>query len=264
MNSTNNLNYILKAHHENHLAHAFLIETNDVEKTNLELLEIIKEIFLDQKGINHEQINHLIDIHSLPNLIEIEPDGMNIKKEQIVSLLKKFSKSPIFVDKNIYIIKYADKLNQHSANALLKFIEEPLSNTIGFFLTREKDNVINTIQSRCQLLNNFYEEDMKVELDESFIDNYLEKYHGNIEALFLYHKNEETFKTKSLVIELFKGIYKKYNFHLLKKEENVLLKSVKFEDLVKQIKLVEEILDRLQYNVNIQALLDYYVIEKRC
>ena len=64
----------------------------------------------------------------------------------------------MFSKYNAYIIKEADKLNSTSANILLKFLEEPDTRTLAFFVTKNSKNVLSTIKSRCQLLkDNFYE-----------------------------------------------------------------------------------------------------------
>ena len=75
---------------------------------------------------------------NLPSLIIIEPDGLNIKKDQILDMMEKFSTKPVFTKFNIYVIREADRFNQSSANTLLKFLEEPEDNIIGFFITNNK------------------------------------------------------------------------------------------------------------------------------
>lgn len=41
-------------------------------------------------------------------------------------------------------------MNKESANTMLKFLEEPDANVIGFFITNNKNNIMPTIQSRCE------------------------------------------------------------------------------------------------------------------
>ena len=111
-----------------------------------------------------DNISELIDSNNLPSLIVIEPDGQNIRKEQIKDLISRFSTKPVFTDYNFYIVKDSDRFNSSSANALLKFLEEPEDGIVGFFVTNNRENVISTIRSRCQVFNcNYNEEETGVD-----------------------------------------------------------------------------------------------------
>lgn len=55
--------------------------------------------------------------------------------------------------KQFYIIEYAENLNSSSANALLKFLEEPDDEIIAILVTKNINKVISTIVSRCQIVN---------------------------------------------------------------------------------------------------------------
>ena len=62
-----------------------------------------------------------------------------------------------YLCESIYIIKHCEKLNKDSANTMLKFLEEPEGSVIGFFITSHEDNVLPTIQSRCQHISVVFE-----------------------------------------------------------------------------------------------------------
>ncbi|KAA3600946.1 MAG: hypothetical protein DWQ06_08990 [Calditrichaeota bacterium] len=53
---------------------------------------------------------------------------------------------------NFVIIFQADTMNEHSANAFLKLLEEPPQKTIFILLTDLPKNLLTTILSRCQLI----------------------------------------------------------------------------------------------------------------
>ena len=53
----------------------------------------------------------------------------------------------------MYIIKGAEKLNNASANSILKFLEEPSEGIIAILTTENIHQVLGTIKSRCQLLS---------------------------------------------------------------------------------------------------------------
>ena len=146
-------NEILKKYHEGRLAHAFLLETNDMERCYKDILDIVKEINCPHtfapKCKEECNICNLIDNNNLPSLITINPDGQFIKRDQVNTLMNKFSTIPVFTKYNVYIVNEAHRLNNESANALLKFLEEPEDNILGFYITNNKEIVISTIRSRC-------------------------------------------------------------------------------------------------------------------
>ena len=79
-NSVDIFDNLLARYHENKLAHAFLLESNDIDRCYLDVLAFIKKICHDKD--TEGNIDILIDNGNLPSLITIEPDGQNIKKDQ--------------------------------------------------------------------------------------------------------------------------------------------------------------------------------------
>ena len=165
------INNLVNSYHENKFSHAFLFVTNDIDRCRNDVLELIKVISCpssysdDCKTCN---LCYQIDKGSLPNLIQIYPDGMNIKKEQILNIEEHFSAKPIYLKNNIYIINNADKLNKAAANTMLKFLEEPEDNILGFFITNNKEQMLDTIKSRCQIVLVNYGDGELLTLDENF------------------------------------------------------------------------------------------------
>ena len=51
------------------------------------------------------------------------------------------------------IVWQADKLNDAAANKLLKLVEEPPEKTLLMFISNHEDRVLETLRSRCQLIN---------------------------------------------------------------------------------------------------------------
>ena len=151
-----NINNLIKKFNENKLSHVFLIETNDKSAVLTDLLELIKVINCPENEYDLEckkcNLCHLIDTNSLPSLKIIYPDGQAIKKAQMEELKNDFVGIPYLSKYNIYILCEAEKLNASSANTMLKFIEEPEANILGFLITNNKENVIETIKSRCEIV----------------------------------------------------------------------------------------------------------------
>ncbi len=94
-----------------------------------------------------------IDSHNHPNVNYIEADGLSIKIDQIRDLQKAFRVTGLEENRRIYIINNVEFLTQGAANSLLKFLEEPQEGVHAILLTDNMYKVINTIVSRCQIIN---------------------------------------------------------------------------------------------------------------
>lgn len=281
----NKLEHLVRKYRENRLAHAYLIETNNQEACLKDLLEVIKIISCSNDySSNCDKCNicNLINLNNLPTLKIIEPDGNNIKKQQIYELKECFSTKPVYTDYNIYVIKNADKLNSASANTMLKFLEEPDGQVLGFFITNNKDNIILTIQSRCQIIKSDYDNEHSLKSleytgDDSDILSLINEYLKPIEE-----KNKiALLNNKKLVIselltiidldKLFKIILDIYTNALYYKREisNNFMSCTDFNYildndeiiLLKKINLIISVIDNLNYNLNTELMLDKFVIE---
>lgn len=88
-----------------------------------------------------------------PNILSIEPDGQDIKKDQMAGLLSVMTKKGYEGGRRIYMIEQAHRMNTAAANALLKFLEEPEGDVTALLLTDAYHMVLPTIQSRCQRIS---------------------------------------------------------------------------------------------------------------
>jgi DNA polymerase III delta' subunit len=86
-----------------------------------------------------------------PNLIIIEPEGKDIKIEVIRELIQELNFAPPENGKRFIIIDDAHRMNDSSANALLKTLEEPPKNTYFVLLTSNLKRIPATILSRCEM-----------------------------------------------------------------------------------------------------------------
>lgn len=91
--------------------------------------------------------------HQHPDVIEIAPDGLSIKVEQVRNLKAEFSKSGVESQQKIFIVEDVEKMTTGAANSLLKFLEEPEGSVVAFLLTTAKHQILPTILSRCQLVH---------------------------------------------------------------------------------------------------------------
>lgn len=136
------------------LSHAYLFELNDLESEIV--FSFIKKILCPNtyaENCNNCNICSRIINGNYGDLKIIKPDGMWIKKEQLLELQENFNKKSIESNKMVYVIYEAEKMNKASANTILKFLEEPEDGIIAILLTKNAHNVIDTIVSRCQVIN---------------------------------------------------------------------------------------------------------------
>ena len=87
---------------------------------------------------------------NFPDLIFIEPDGQNIKIEQIRELNRELSFKPVTGRYRVTIIHQAEMLTEEAANSFLKTLEEPPQGNILILKVVEPLDLLSTIVSRCQ------------------------------------------------------------------------------------------------------------------
>lgn len=257
MVAVDKFNIIIKQNEKNKLSHAFLIETNNLSMCLSDTKEIIKII---NKDTNNNNLDKLIDLNNLPSLVIIEPDGMNIKKNQLQELERKFSSKPLYSKYNNYIILNADKMNESASNAILKFLEEPENNIIGFLIVNNKENVLPTIRSRCEIIHIDY--DLHQENDEEMVEtinNYLDKIFNSSDTLINKELILSKYTERNQIEELFNVIFNKiYDLYI----ESINDAKSK-EKYGKIIQIIQKVLNLIRYNVNLELILDGFVIEMR-
>ena len=273
---------IYKQYREKKLAHAYLIETNNISKLFEDLKALIKAINCPEEY--QEQclkcnLCNLINKNNLPSLIMIEPDGTSIKKGQIEDLKISFETKPIYSKYNTYIIVSAEKLNSSSANAMLKFVEEPTEGILGFFITNNKDVIIPTIKSRCQVLVATYESDnilekLNITAEEltnyqTIIKDYLNRINNNSfinNKDLILSKLSERKEIETLFKIIFEIFYNNFLKNINKEYDQTLIEVYNEENnnkKIKELNIITKFLQDLSYNVNIELLLDKFVIEMR-
>ena len=251
------LKFIIKQYEKNMLSHAFLIETNNIDKCLIDVKEIIKIINKTNEANN---LDKLIELNNLPSLVIIEPDGMFIKKGQLEELETKFSTKPIYSKYNTYVIINADKMNDSSANTILKFLEEPESNIIGFLIVNNKENVLPTIKSRCEIVHvDYKDEKSNDEEKEELVDLYIKKIYNTNDYLINKKIILSKYSERVDIEEILSIMFDKY-YSLYKKE----IKNEKNRDkYCKILDIIQAKMNLLRYNGNIELLLDSLVIEMR-
>ncbi len=279
------------------LSHAYLFNANGCDDVFDIVLSFAVEIICHYNKLNDKKniIQKIKNGNDLDVKI-IEPDGLWIKKEQLVDLQHEFSKKSLEKKKKIYIIKSIEKMNVQSANSILKFLEEPVDEIIAILITNNINLVLPTIISRCQILElqknisgiadkkdfSLLFNEYKICLDESnkkkFIDDvgnfivYLEQ--NGLDVLLyvkkLWHNVFKDRESNLLAIEIMINIY----FNALKVKAG--LNTINFSDMEDKIRTINdnnsiekiikklECLDDAEYglkrNLNINLLIDKLIL----
>lgn len=264
----NFINYIDKVIKNGKVSHAYLVEIDDFDDDSKYLFDFIKMILCEcsyQELVNNkDKIISLIDSNNYPDIKIIEPDGNWIKKGQLLDLQKEYSNKSLFGKKRIYIIKNAEKLNLSSANTMLKFLEEPEEDIVAFLVTDNRYHVLDTILSRCQILNlkenrlSFSNNDDLIDLLDCILNpkNFFLKYNFLVNELISdkFKFKEDLFKIESILIN---HLNLKYSVDK-EKDANFsdMLSEVDDNIIIKCISIIEGEIPKLDYNVNYKLWLD--------
>ncbi len=263
--------YISKSVSLGKISHAYFIETNGVSYAK-DLAISLAKYFLDTDVVVSDQI----DQGNYPE-VKIIDSGLEIKKEEILSLQEAFSVKPIYGKYMIYIICDATLLNNSSCNTLLKFLEEPNPHIIAILMAENVNLVKDTIISRCQILSlvgdalsfsNFEKRFEKFSL-ESALDFYscLEE-----DSNLLFANNEIYSFKEDLKLLLETGLYLYSDvLHFLNGNEDIFFASIASEiekiaskntkdDIIRKIDVIASFMKNVKYNVNRDLFIDNFVI----
>ena len=285
--------------------HAYLFDVSLSHNSILFVYSFIKSILCPEKKMDNDgcskcNLCQSIDDRNFPDIITVEPDGTVIKKDQLLELQENFITKSLYNNKKIYIIKYAEDLHPAAANSILKFLEEPEANIVAILLTKNLNNVLPTIVSRCQVLTllkdnentsskerlgqvifdseedyqNFINNDDNTYVDNivNFID-YYESY--GIDTILhtsnLWFENFSDKKNNMVAYNLMLLYYKDVINYKLNREieffidykdslEKVSNKNT-FDTLYKKIHIIVSALDKNKLNINLALNLDNLIIE---
>lgn len=259
---------ILNQLNHNRLSHAYLIETDDYLNIEVLMNKIVKTILCSKQGIHETEedcnVCNLIDLDQCNDLKLIYPDGNMIKKEQLLEV-KKLFKTTSLNPYRVYIIYGADKLNQSSANTILKFLEEPEAGIVAFLVAKSRYQVLETLVSRCQILSIHHSnidefDDVTMDLLKKLTQNsdfYLD--FKDILANYLPDKN-----TAKIVLDHMELFF--HQLLLSRTDESISVAEKEFftnlskNSIISYISILEEEKQKLLYNVNYRLWLDNLLV----
>lgn len=283
-------------------SHAYLFETNGFYDSYKLILSFVKAVMCPKKQTNNQNCQdchqcEVIDSGNFPEIEIISPDGLWIKKEQLIKLQEEFSKKAIIGNKKIYIIKEADKLNKQSANSILKFLEEPEEGIIAILITDNLYQVLETIRSRCQIIslkevkkqisvkttlnalnlvlfeNNDTTEDEQEKINKiiNFV-NYYEKHHLDtiIYMQKLWHDYIKTKDELLISFDIMLLYYKDILNYLMERPLEIFFDEKQsiaeiaqgntINTICQKLSILTEFKDKIKYNANTNLLMDKLII----
>lgn len=284
MNTEEIKNIILNSFHEKKNSHAFLLSTNNLTRCLDDVIMIVKKVNCLKSGSESCDCNVCSTINSLtnPDFIVVKPDGKEIKKDQILNIIDSFATKPVISKYSIYVLMEADKMNVSSANKILKFLEEPEENIIGFFITDKVNAILPTIKSRCEIYNYHFGNNSILDLLEITEEEYascynlsfdlLKRLNGEPKFLLMSDTKNIAKKERSEIDLLFKLLRKFYILKYENIESNLynnleyvlpILESIEEDDvsvIVKRIKILDNIVNDLSVNVNKELIINKFFL----
>lgn len=299
----NKLNLFQQAIKNNRLSHLYLI--SGLKGSGKKMLAYNVAALLLNSDVETIKEGHI-------NLFIIEPEGQNIKVSQVESLQEEFTKTSLVDGYRVFILNHVDRLNQSSANRLLKFLEEPVNKqTIGFLLTENIERVIPTILSRSQVVYLAGQDEVELtkKLKEKGVSNLasellpllskdidellilaedenikmiIDKFKGFTDAilesdnLWLYvdeHLKELGYTRDKDLVKYFLQFLIAFYLDVLKIKNNQRVLIVSFIDKYNELKTMDsniiqeklektqELLEKINYNVNIEMAFSQFIID---
>ena len=217
-----------------------------------------------------------------PDFLEIEPDGNNVKIEQIREMQRKIVEQPIISKQKVYIIDDSDSMTREAQNCLLKTLEEPPEFATIILIGANESSFLSTIKSRCTIIkfNPIQDDQIKKYIKEKYeMDNISESIvlasSGSIGKAEILKDKEELYGSIDKIInniEKMDLIDTLKNADIIYKSQedkqdileyiNIILfnKAKQNEKYLNCIKVVEEAKKRLKANSNYNMTIDNMIM----
>lgn len=258
--------YFENAYKNNKIGQAYLIGNISLDDIYSQLNDILSNYFFHDK----------IDLSENSDVFVLKDDGKIITKSDVLKIQEHILLTSQFSNYKIYIIDGAERMNLSAANSLLKTLEEPEENVIAVLVTKNINNIIPTIKSRCQIIN------LSSELSSSFnieykndaleLAKYLEKFSIDTIAYenVIFDKTIQLDKFKEIINMLFVIyktslnyiLYDDFNDNLISKEEfQFIIDNNDISTISKKLIVIHDIMSLASLNLNVGLLTDRFIIE---
>ncbi|MDD4377078.1 MAG: hypothetical protein PHH48_02860 [Eubacteriales bacterium] len=246
----------------NRTSHAYIIEADSCIDKESFAKDFFKAVVCEKnQGIgcdfctNCKKIKH----DNYEDLYIIRPDGQSVKDDQILKLQEKLMTKPTGGERNLALICNADTMTVRAQNRLLKTLEEPTLGTIIILLSENRENLLDTIKSRC-IIYRLYGLDN--EDDSEYIGVASEIIEMIVDGSGFYNlktKINDVIKNKSdcyCLLDGFERLFRKFMLDSLNQGN-----LFKREDIIKNIRYIEEARRDLNANVNYNYALKNLLIK---
>jgi replication-associated recombination protein RarA len=244
------------------ISHAYIIELCDYESDMTLVNAFIKLILCKYGCTSFDALNcgkcnvcKLVDDFNYPDVRYIEPDGKEIKKNQLLEIIRDYGNKSMLDNKRIYVIKEADKMNLFASNTLLKFLEEPVDDVIAILLTTNRYKIIDTVLSRCQILTIGTDR-----FDSVFNENMNKLITYILNGNRLFTNYNEILSILPTKLEAFSYFMHIQNVFLLYLQTDITLyqslEDASKKQVMSDLKIIQKGLKELEYNVNYKLWLD--------
>jgi DNA polymerase III, gamma/tau subunits len=134
-----------------HLSHSYLLAgTEDVDMAKT----IAQRILCKQEHTGCGSCSSCLKLASdnHPDYMMITPDGASIKNAQVESFQEFVYIRPFESIHKIIIFDEAHLMTDRAQNRILKVLEEPPAYAVFIFLTHQVESMLDTVKSRCQIV----------------------------------------------------------------------------------------------------------------
>lgn len=132
----------------NKISNQYLLYGENLNEINYDAEALIYNLL-----VNNSNLKLKFDRDKLSDLLVIEPEKNSINIDKIRDIAKFVSTKPFESNNKVVLIKQADLMRMEASNALLKNLEEPKHFVYFILLTDNKNKLLKTIISRCQVIN---------------------------------------------------------------------------------------------------------------
>ncbi len=132
----------------NKISNQYLLYGENLNEINYDAEALIYNLLVSNSNLKLK-----FDRDKLTDLLVIEPEKNSITIDKIRDISKFVSTKPFESNNKVVLIKQADFMRTEASNALLKNLEEPKPFVYFILLTDNKNKLLKTIISRCQVIN---------------------------------------------------------------------------------------------------------------
>ena len=156
----------------NNVAHSYMFIGKDSIGKMLFAKEFAKAILCINSEKPCDKCKSCLEFESNnnPDFNMIEPDGNNVKIDQIRDLVKNVYEKPIVSNKKVYIINDSNLMTKEAQNSLLKTLEEPPEYVTIILISENENMFLPTIRSRCAkiVFNKLKDQEIKTILKQKY------------------------------------------------------------------------------------------------